>query len=182
MLSGWSVGVEQDLELSIKTGATSALLAAVILLAACPCAHAGLTDPNLAIGRVTATPSGSGSVVDVLGNWEFDALMQVEFPLTLVVSQGENFVRIPVNGQGADSGSLPALIDGLDPSEIADLEAAALPAAQASLLRVEPHRITVSLPALIGDGQVSVEIYVIVPDHGGFVSNRVSVEVAGIDP
>ncbi|HIF63958.1 MAG: hypothetical protein ABGY28_13160 [bacterium] len=167
---------------SIKTRASWRLLAAVILLAACPCAQAGLTDPNLAIGRVTATPSGSGSVVDVVGNWEFDALMQVEFPLTLVASQGENFVRIPVDGQGADSGSLPALVDGLDPLEIEALEAAALPAAEASLLRVEPHRITVALPALIGDGLVSIEIYVVVPDHGGFVSNRVSVEVAGIDP
>ncbi|NQY90669.1 MAG: hypothetical protein HRT46_03310 [Deltaproteobacteria bacterium] len=165
-----------------KIHATSALLAAVMLLATCPCAQAGLTEPDLAIGRVTATPSGSGSVVDVLGNWEFDALMQVEFPLMLVASQGENFVRIPVNGQGGDSGSLPALVDGLDPSEIAALEAAALPAAEASLLRVEPHRITVALPALIGDGLVSIEIYVIVPDYGRFVSNRVSVEVAGIDP
>jgi hypothetical protein len=170
------------LKIFSKLHATSTLLAAVILLAICPCAQAGLTDPDLAIGRVTATPSGSGSVVDVLGNWEFDALMQVEFPLMLVASQGENFVRIPVNGQGGDSGSLPALADGLDPSEIEALEAAALPAAEASLLRVEPHRITVALPALIGDGLVSIEIYVIVPDHGGFVSNRVSVEVAGIDP
>jgi hypothetical protein len=157
-------------------------MAAVMLAAAPPWAQAGLTDPTLAVGRVTATPSGSGSVVDVLGNWEFDALMQVEFPLTLVVSQGEKFVRIPLTGQGGESGNLAELADGLDSLEIAALEAAALPGAGASVIRIEPHRITVAVPPVIGDGTVSVEIYVVVPDHGGFVSNRLSVELAGVDP
>ncbi|MFQ5352506.1 MAG: hypothetical protein ACE5D3_05465, partial [Candidatus Binatia bacterium] len=102
---------------------------------------AGSTDPVLAIGQIRARPAGAGSVVEVFGTWEFDNLVQVDFPLNVVVSQGANFVRLPAGGLAAESGSFAGLLDGLDPAELVDLENAGLPESGAELLRVEPHLI-----------------------------------------
>ncbi|MFQ5478771.1 MAG: hypothetical protein ACE5E4_09150 [Candidatus Binatia bacterium] len=141
---------------------------------------AGSTDPVLAIGQIRARPAGAGSVVEVFGTWEFDNLVQVDFPLNVVVSQGANFVRLPAGGLAAESGSFAGLLDGLDPAELVDLENAGLPESGAELLRVEPHLIKASIPPLIVDGQVSVVVYVVIPGEGSFVSNAVSVSLSGV--
>ena len=158
------------------TSVAAAVVAAVLY---CGPAVAGSTDPELAIGEVVATASGQRAVVQVVGTWAFDDILQVDFPFNVVVSQGETFVRYPV-GETAQSGSFPAIADGLGTEEIGALEAAGSDEPDARFVVLSSHRIVLALPPAISDGPVTVVGYVVVPGDGAVVSNAVTTTLSGV--
>lgn len=140
--------------------------------------HAGATDPTLAIGQVRAQPAGSAALVEVMGTFGFDDVLQIAYPLSLVLHHDANFVRYPV-GTTAEYGTLAQLADGLATSEVAALESAGAPETNAEIVRVEPGRFVVSLPSsLANSGTITAQLYVTIPGEGTFVSNAVTVAVA----
>lgn len=149
----------------------AALAGAVALIAAgTPQARAGSTDPVLLIGQATASGGSPSRIVDLLGSWGFDDLMQIDYPLNVVVSQGSTFVRFPVGGAPV-TGSFAGLADGLDATEIATLETQGSPTAAASIARLSLHEMTLTLPATFDAGSVHVVLYVTLPYEGTFLSN-----------
>lgn len=155
------------------------LLSALALIAACGAAHAGSTDPVLVIGQATADGGSPTRVVDILGSWGFEDVMQIDFPLNIVVSQGSTFVRFPVGGVPV-AGTFAGLSDGLGLSEIPSLELAGSPSATASIARLGLHEMTLALPAAFAVGDVDVILYVSLPLEGTFLSNTATATGAGL--
>lgn len=149
-----------------------------LLLMCRPCC-AGSTDPDLAIAEVVARAAGQTAVVEVAGNWAFDDILQVDFPFSVVVSQGAVFARYEV-GQPAQSGTFSGLTDGFQLGEIAGLEAAGTPDADARFVVLSPRRIVLALPASISNGPLTVVGYVVVPGDGVFLSNSVTTTLSGV--
>jgi hypothetical protein len=138
-------------------------------------AGAGSTDPTLAIGQLVARPVGGGALVEVLGEFGFDDVVQVDYPLTLVVYRGTSFARYPA-GAPAVVGTFAGLGDGLAVSEIATLESAGSTASAVEIVSLEPNRIVASLPAALSSaGSITAVLYVEVAGEGGFVSNAPTV-------
>jgi hypothetical protein len=139
--------------------------------------RAGATDPTLAIGQVRAQPAGSAALVEVMGMFGFDDVVQVTYPLSLVLHHDASFVRYPI-GSTTESGTLAQLADGLATSEIAALESVGAPEPSAEIVRLEPGRLVVSLPpSLASAGTITAQLYVAIPGEGTFVSNAVTVAV-----
>jgi hypothetical protein len=139
-------------------------------------AHGGSTDPVLVIGEATISGGQPGRVVELLGSWGFDDALQLDYPLSVVVSQGTSFVRFPF-GDAPEAGTFAGLSDGLAASEIPALESAGSPSAGASISHLALHEMTLALPAVFAPGSVRVVLYVSLPGEGTFLSN--SVETAG---
>lgn len=152
-------------------------LAAAALLASAPTpALAGSTNPVLVIGQAAATGNPAAELVELAGAWGFDDILQLDFPLGIVVRQGAVFALFSP-AQTAKSGTFAALRDGLAAGEIAGLEASASPDAAAALLRLSAHEMTLQLPPVFAAGDVAVVLYVVLPGEGTFLSNEVTVTV-----
>lgn len=139
-------------------------------LAAATAAQAGSTDPVLVIGQATASGGSPSRIVDLLGSWGFEDLMQIDYPLNVVVSQGTSFVRYSV-GDAAVAGTFAGLDNGLTIAEIPSLEAAGAPTSAASIARLALHEMTLTLPDTFAAGSVNVVLYVSLPGEGTFLSN-----------
>jgi hypothetical protein len=133
-------------------------------------ARAGSTDPVLVIGQVSASGGSPARIVDLLGSWGFDDALQLDYPLSVVVSQGSSYVRYRF-GEQPVSGTFADLADGLSVGEIAALEATGSPEPAASITRLALHEMTLSLPAIFAPGDLSVVVYVSLPGEGTFLSN-----------
>jgi hypothetical protein len=153
--------------------ATLALLATLV---AAGQARAGSTDPKLALGTATIHGDSDAAQLELTGIWHFDDILQVDFPLTVVVSQGSTFALHPA-GPAAGSGSAAALTDGLQIADIATVEAAASPAPDAAVVLLEPHRMRLLLPAVFAGGTLRVRLYVELPLEGSFLSNELTVNL-----
>jgi hypothetical protein len=164
----------------LKGAAAAAVLAAVslVLVLARPPAWAGSTSPVLASGEVVARPVGTGALAEVTAIYGFDDIMQMNYPLTLVAYSGTSFVSFRPGAQ-ANQGSFAGLNNGLAEGEIAAFEAAGSPTASAEIVRLEPAKVTVALPASLASGEVSFVAYVVLPDEGTFFTNVVTVTIAG---
>jgi len=138
-----------------------------------PSAVAGTTGPVLALGEVKASRVAPGAILDIIGLYGFDDLIQVNYPVTVLAYQGTRFVRF-VPGQAAVSGDFEGLADGLSAGEISFLESRGEPDPDARILRLEPGRIVVSLPSSIVDGVVDVVLYLQLPSEGTVISNVLS--------
>lgn len=159
----------------------SIVIAAAFWLAAAaspPAAKAGSTDPVLVIGEAVAGGGSPSRVIDLLGAWGFDDILQISYPLNIVVSQGTSFVRYPVGG-AAVAGTFAGLSDGLAAGEIPALQSAGSPAADASILRLNTHEMSLALPATFAAGDVDVVMYVTIPGEGTFLSNSAAAVGAG---
>lgn len=141
-------------------------------------AHAGSTDPVLVIGHATASGGSPARVLDLLGSWGFEDVMQIDYPLNIVVRQGSTFVRYPVGGTPV-SGTFAGLADGLSAAEIPALEAAGSTASSASIARLALHEMTLALPPVFAAGDVEVLVYVELPVEGTFLSNTATSVGAG---
>ena len=159
---------------------TFAPLAGALALAAmfCGSAHAGSTNPVLVIGHATASGGSPARIVDLLGSWGFEDVMQIDYPLNVVVSQGSTFVRYPVGGTPV-SGTFAAIADGLVAGEIPALEATGSTAPTASITRLALHEMTLALPAAFSAGDLDVVVYVEIPVEGTFLSNTATTVGAG---
>jgi hypothetical protein len=145
-------------------------------------ARAGSTSPELALGQVSAIPVAGGAILELTGTWDFDDILQIDFPASLLVSRDSSFIRIPIAGAGeAAAGSLAELADGLQTSEIPALESAGQPESGAVLLRLEPHRMQVALPASVGNGPLTALVYVEFPGEGFFLSNPLTTMLEGVE-
>lgn len=154
-----------------------ALATALLALAPAPTpVLAGSTDPVLVIGQATATGNPAAELVELTGAWGFDDILQLDFPLGIVVRQGAVFALFSP-AQTAKSGTFAALADGLAAGEIAGLEASASSDAGAALLRLGAHEMTLQLPPVFAAGDVSVVLYVVLPAEGTFLSNEVTAAV-----
>lgn len=151
--------------------------AASLFFAASP-ARAGSTDPVLVIGQVTASGGAPARIVDLLGSWGFDDVLQIDYPLNVVVSQGTSFVRYPV-GDIAVSGTFAGLADGLSAAEIGALEGIGSPASDAQILRLAQHEMTLALPGSFSSGEVRIVLYTTLPGEGTFLSNTAQTSGAG---
>jgi hypothetical protein len=143
---------------------TASLTAALTAASPDP-ASAGSTDPVLVIGQATASGGSPTRILDLIGSWGFDDVMQIEYPLTVVVHQGATFVRYTV-GEAPVSGTFAGLADGLAEGEVPALEATGSPVATASIARLAMHEMTLALPATFAAGSVSVVLYVTPPGEG----------------
>ncbi len=133
----------------------------------------------LAVGEATVRPAPDGAVMDMVGIWEFDNIMQVELGLSLnaLVYQGDHFVRYPLIGD-AESGTFSGLGDGLDASELPALEASGAGDPDAEVLTFRAHRLQLSLPPSFSPGAVSVLMYLVQDGEyqSAFLSNTVSTQ------
>ena len=145
-------------------------------------ARAGSFEPILAIGQVVARHAGESALVEVTGNFGFDDVLQIDFPVNLIVYQGKEFVRYPLGGEPS-SGSFIPLQSGLVARQILHLEANSEFEAEAEIVRLEPNRLLVSLPPKFEDGSITAVLYIIDPTLGPFLSNAVSTTLgAGAGP
>ncbi len=141
-------------------------------------ASGGSTDPVLVIGQATASGGSPLRLVDLLGAWGFDDVMQIDYPLNVVVSRGTSFVRYPV-GDVAVAGTFAGLADGLAAGEISALEASGAPAGDAQILRLARHEMTLALPDAFAVGDLSIVLYTSLPGEGTFLSNTTTIAGAG---
>lgn len=148
-------------------------LCLIALVASSSFASAGSTDPEVAIGEVIVHQRGGGTSVAIKGTWAFDDVLQVEFPLTLVLSTGSEFYLFRV-GEPARSGVFPGLSNGLTVAEIASLEAAAAIDPAARFVRISPHQIILALPSMAGASGLTAVGYVAVPGEDPVISNSVT--------
>ena len=155
---------------------TLAAVAIALAMRQPPPALAGSTDPVLVIGQAIGGGGSPTRVVDLLGAWGFEDVLQIEYPLNIVVSQGTSFVRYPV-GDVPVAGTFAGLADGLTAGEIAALESAGSPTADAVILRLALHEMSIALPDTFAPGSVEIVLYTSVPGEGTFLSN--TAEVAG---
>lgn len=140
--------------------------------------HAGSTDPVLVIGQASASGGSPARLLDLLGSWGFDDALQIDYPLSIVVSQGSSFVRYSFGGQ-AVSGTFAGVGDGLSISEIAALEASGSPDSRASITRLALHEMTLSLPPIFSAGDLNVVVYVSLAGEGTFLSNTAQAAEGG---
>ena len=132
----------------------------------------------LVIGQATASGGSPSRVLDLLGAWGFDDVLQISYPLNIVVSQGTSFVRYPI-GDVAVAGTFAGLSDGLAVGDIAVLEATGSSTSNASIARLALHEMTLTLPATFTAGEVNVTLYVSIPGEGTFLSNTAQAVGAG---
>jgi len=162
----------------LLTGFLTLLAVALISKSPEP-AWAGSTEPVVAIGQVRAMPAGNQSMLEVTGFVGFDDILQINYPLGLVVIQGTHFVHF-VLGSEPESGELAALADGLQISDLGALVAAGSPDATAEVVKLEPNRVLVALPPSIVDGVVHAVLYLSLPGEDAIVSNTVSTGLLGV--
>lgn len=151
-----------------------------ILFCAAP-ARAGSTDPVLLIGDAVVRGGAAAGLLELTGTWAFDDVLQVSFPLNVVVSQGTTFARYPAGGT-ARSGSYAGLGDGLAANEITALESAGSADAAAAITHIDAHTMKLALPPVFDPGPVRVVLYVRLPGEGSFLSNHVTPQVAESAP
>ncbi len=145
----------------IRAVAVSALSAAIVI-AAVQFAPAASCINFLAVGEATVRSAPDGSVMDMVGVWEFDNIMQVELGLSLnaLVFQGDDFVRFPLLGP-AESGTFAGLSDGLSAGDLPALEASGVSDPDAEVLTFRAHKLQLSLPPTFTPGVVSVVMYLV---------------------
>jgi hypothetical protein len=157
------------------------LAAAALLVAGA--ALASPTDPVLVLDAVRSAAGSGAAWVRVDGELPGDDLVQIPYPLQLVVYESApnpRFVRFDL-GVGVVAGQSALLADGLDPAEAAALLAAGAPAADGALLHVGSGRIEVLLPAGFPAGAASVQLFVL-DDGEAIVSNAVPFTIPGAAP
>ncbi|HYC56085.1 MAG TPA: hypothetical protein VEL28_14215 [Candidatus Binatia bacterium] len=131
----------------------------------------------LLIGSAAVRGDSAAALLELTGTWAFDDVLQVTFPLNVVVSQGSTFARFPA-GAPARSGSYAGLSDGLGTGEIDALEKAGASDPAAAIIHIDGHTMKVALPPVFEAGPVRVLLYVRLPGEGTFLSNVVTPQVA----
>jgi hypothetical protein len=148
-----------------------------VVLDALPARAAG-TSPTLALVAADAFASADGGrLVTADGTFNFDDLVQIPFPAAgLLVVQGAHFARFDVGG-GTREGTSAAVADGVQPAELASvLAAGGAAAAPARVVKIEPSRVSVVLPAGFTAGAATVVLFALHDDES-FVSNAIALEL-----
>ena len=143
---------------------------------------ASITDPDLFLHDARASSGSARSSVQLTGMFPEAALVQIAYPLQVLIYDANDFyVRYDLPN-GASQGSSDLLQGGLTPSEAILLSSeAGTPAPEAQVLFVGAGRIEVLLPPSfpIGDAQA---LLFFVDAHGAVVSNPLSLVIPALVP
>lgn len=127
---------------------------------------------------LTAAAAATGTshrVVRIDGSFHAQDLVQLAYPLQILVRIGTQYVRYDLSS-GAVSGVAAELADGLQADEAEDLLTQGAPAAGARVLFLGLGRIELALPASFPAGTGQAQLFVI--DEGEVVlSNALTVAV-----
>lgn len=150
-------------------------LCAIVLVASA--AWSSGSAPTLALTGSDGFVSGDGArAVVATGSFNFDDRLQFDFPVGLLVVQGNRVARYDLAGTVVSATS-PLVADGVTADEIPALLAlTGAAAAPARLVQIRRDRIAVALPPEIGAGSASVLLYAS-RDSQSFVSNVVTLEL-----
>jgi len=149
-----------------------AALAGLLVFLPASLARAGFTTPTLVITDGTVVSVDGARTATFEAAFDFPNAVQTGYRVSLVVWQGNHFVRFPVSGAVME-GTSSVLSDGsLADTEVATLFAAGLPISTARILQLERDRITVSLPPDFAAGAASA-ILATIPSEGAAVSNTI---------
>jgi hypothetical protein len=167
-----------------RAGVAGIIAACTVALFLAGGAIAGSCRIFMAIGEAEARPTGGQSVLDLVGVWEYDNVIQValDLEIAVVVTQGDHFAIFPFGGPAA-TGTLPTLVDGenIAGADLPDIKAAAVTDPDAAMLVFTPHRIQLALPPSVTAGALNVFIYL--ARNGdfadAFLSNVVTTRLAG---
>jgi hypothetical protein len=136
---------------------------------------ASITDPILFLQDARASSGSTRSSVQLTGNFPEAALVQIAYPLQVLIYDANDFyVRYDLPNGASQGSSVLLQGGGLTPSEAISLSSeAGTPAPDAQVLFVGAGRIEVLLPTSfpIGDAQA---LLLFVDAGGGVVSNPLS--------
>jgi hypothetical protein len=154
----------------------TATLTLTLALALCAGhAHAGFTSPTLVLTSAVGNVAPAGRSLAVGGEFDFPNVVQVGYPLSLVVFQGSHFVRYPAAGTPV-AGTSALLADGaLAESEVAAFVASGTPVAPpVRVVSITAGGLRVVLPAAFAAGSATVVLVATIPE-GAVLSNPVNV-------
>jgi hypothetical protein len=158
--------------ISIRRGARWGVFGAFCLAGG---ALATPTDPTLALTGAGFAGGAIHRVVRVDGSFQAQDLVQLAYPLQVLVHAGASYVRYDLSA-GAFTGTAAELADGLQAGEAPGLLTKGTAAADAQVLFLGLGRLEVSLPATFPAGPAAVQMFVI--DEGETVlSNAVPVSI-----
>lgn len=133
------------------------------------------TDPTLVLTAAAGATGALHRVVRIDGSFHAQDLVQLSYPLQVLVRIGTQYVRYDLSA-GAVSGTAAELADGLQADEAAGLLGKGAPAPGARILFLGLGRIEVALPASFPAGAGEAQLFVI--DEGTVVlSNPLPVAV-----
>lgn len=157
--------------------ATAGLVLCIALALVARDARAGGSSPVLALTSADAAGIPAGPrMIEAVGAFAFDDVVEDVFGLSLIVSNGARFVRYDQAGQVV-TGETPLVADGLDAAEVEALFAAGSAASPpARLAGIARDRVTIVLPADFPSGTASVVLSAVF-DGDSFVSNALAVSV-----
>lgn len=124
------------------------------------------TDPTLVLTAAAGATGAVHRVVRIDGSFHAQDLVQLSYPLQVLVRSGTQYVRYDLSA-GAVSGVAPELADGLQADEAEGLLGQGAPAAGARILFLGLGRIEVALPASFPAGPGEAQLFVI--DEGTVV-------------
>lgn len=156
------------------------LAAALLCAAAGDHAGATITDPALALSRAAVTSGATARLVHLEGALPDEDLVQLAYPLQLLIWSGANYVRYETGGEPVE-GQAPQLADGLDPDEAIALLGHGAPSAGARIAFLGPGRIDVLLPATFPPGEAQAQLFV-VEGADVLLSNPIPFAVPGEQP
>lgn len=137
-----------------------AALALTAGLVAVPRAHAGSTEPELAIARAVATVDAGTVTLEVRGNYDYGNVVRLGYPVTIVVTSGNTVARLALDG------TVTVAIGGGTPAPVAGAP---------GVIAIAPDQLTAVLPpVLAGAGAASVQLEAAY-GHDPLRSNRVGV-------
>lgn len=123
-------------------------------------AHAGSTEPALAITTVTSSANDGTVTLVVVANYDHQDVVRLGYPITIVVTAGTTVARLGLDGS-------VTVADGANPP-------AAVPGAP-GVIGIAPDRLTAVVPpALVPAGAASVRLEADF-DHGVLRSNAAQV-------
>lgn len=143
----------------------AALLVAFATLAApvAP-ARATQTDPVLVVVRALRADAAGGALVQIDAEFPSPDLVQRPIGLEVLVrdlaGDGTSHARFPLGGTPV-SGVSAALADGLDPEDVAVLQASGTPLAGARVLHLGERRIDLWLPASFAPAAAEVQLFIV---------------------
>lgn len=121
------------------------VLAAILAVFAAGGAHAGSTEPALAIARVTAVVADGTVTLDVAANYDYGDVVRLGYPVTIVVTTTDAVARLALDGSVtlASGGGTPVSVPNapgvvaIAPDHLTAVLPPALTAAGSAMVRLE---------------------------------------------
>ena len=146
-----------------------------LLIGVAPAAgEASATDPTLALTRVSSVKGQAGRLVQLVGVFPAEDLIQRAHPIEVLIVRGTSFARFSLAG-GVWVGSAPELADGLDASDWPAVLAASAPSATGRIASTGGDRIEVMLPSAHPGGIATAQLFL---ERPLVISNAITFSVS----